>query len=34
MNGGRCSGVNKCSCKYGFKGDNCEIGRKVNKRSK
>lgn len=25
-NGGKCKGVNKCRCVYGFKGDHCEIG--------
>jgi len=33
LNGGRCRGVNKCRCPSGFKGDHCEIGRHVPKRS-
>jgi hypothetical protein len=33
LNGGRCRGVNKCRCPSGFKGDHCEIGRRVPARS-
>jgi len=26
LNGGKCKGVNKCRCIFGFQGDHCEIG--------
>nr|CAD7455357.1 unnamed protein product [Timema tahoe] len=33
LNGGKCRGVNKCRCPAGFRGDHCEIGRRVPQRS-
>lgn len=29
LNGGKCKGVNKCRCVFGFQGDHCEIGQPI-----
>jgi len=29
LNGGKCKGVNKCRCIFGFQGDHCEIGQPI-----